>query len=57
MPAVLVEMGFLTHPEESRLLARDHYQRTLAVAIADALALYRDRMAQHEAVTVEEAGE
>lgn len=46
MPAVLVEMGFLTHPDESRSLASGRYQRDLARAIGDAVVAYRDRAAQ-----------
>lgn len=46
MPAILVEMGFLTHPEESRLLRSERYQRTLARALGDAILVYRDRVAQ-----------
>ncbi|WP_150275563.1 N-acetylmuramoyl-L-alanine amidase CwlD [Paenibacillus tepidiphilus] len=33
MPAVLVEVGFLSHPEESVLLGDDVYQRKVATAI------------------------
>jgi len=33
-PAALVECGFLSHPEEERLLQDEAYQRTLAAAIA-----------------------
>lgn len=33
-PAVLVECGFLSHPEEERLLQDPAYQRTIAEAIA-----------------------
>ncbi|GGI03151.1 N-acetylmuramoyl-L-alanine amidase [Egicoccus halophilus] len=36
-PAVLVEPGFLTHPEEGRALADPGYQRELASALVDAL--------------------
>jgi N-acetylmuramoyl-L-alanine amidase len=46
MPAVLVEMGFLTHPDESRQLRSSRYQRTLAQALAEAVLVYRDRVAQ-----------
>lgn len=53
MPAVLLEMGFLTHPEEARQLSRDSYQRQLARAIADALEVYRDRVAHHAAMEQE----
>jgi N-acetylmuramoyl-L-alanine amidase len=34
MPSVLVEVGFLSHPEESRLLATAAHQQRLAEAIA-----------------------
>lgn len=37
MPAVLVEVGFLTNPEEERLLARDDFHREAAEAIARAI--------------------
>ena len=33
-PAVLVECGFLSHPDEERLLQDDRYQKTIADAIA-----------------------
>ncbi len=33
-PAVLVECGFLSHPEEERLLQDEAYQRQLAEAVA-----------------------
>lgn len=40
MPAVLVETGFITHPEEVKLLASPAYQTKLAEAIAKGLANY-----------------
>jgi N-acetylmuramoyl-L-alanine amidase len=33
LPAALVEVGFLSHPEESRLLADEAYQKKVAAAI------------------------
>jgi N-acetylmuramoyl-L-alanine amidase len=36
-PAVIVEPGFLTHPEEGRRLADPHHQRLIATALADAV--------------------
>lgn len=33
MPTVLIEVGFLSHPEEARLLADERYQRKVAAAI------------------------
>jgi len=55
MPAVLLEMGFLTHPDEARQLARDSYQRQLARAIAEAVVVYRDRV-QHQSAVLQEDG-
>jgi len=40
-PAVLFEGGFMSHPQESRLIHDNRYQETLAVAIADAVVRYR----------------
>lgn len=37
MPAVLVEVGYVSHPEEARLLARPTFQRELGEAIAEAV--------------------
>ena len=37
-PSVLVELGFLSNPEEAELLADSAYQDRLAAALADALA-------------------
>jgi N-acetylmuramoyl-L-alanine amidase len=39
-PAVLVEPGFLTHPEEGRALADPAYQRRVAGALTDALVTF-----------------
>ncbi|MFC4601494.1 N-acetylmuramoyl-L-alanine amidase CwlD [Cohnella hongkongensis] len=33
MPTALVEVGFLSHPEEARLLANEEYQRKVAASI------------------------
>jgi N-acetylmuramoyl-L-alanine amidase len=38
---VLIEMGFLTHPEDARQLRNDRYQRALARAVGDAILTYR----------------
>ncbi len=37
IPAVLVELGFVSNPEEGQKLATDSYQETLARALADGL--------------------
>ncbi len=39
-PAVLVECGFLSHPDEERLLQDEAYQRTVAAAIAQGVMDY-----------------
>ena len=51
MPAVLIELGFLSHSQEERRLGDRDYQRELAKAIGDALLTYR------ELVTAEETAE
>lgn len=45
MPAVLVEMGYLTNAEQETLLAGDVFQNTLVQAIYDAIVKYRDAVA------------
>lgn len=35
IPAILVELGFVSNPDEGRKLATDSYQQTLAQALAD----------------------
>jgi N-acetylmuramoyl-L-alanine amidase len=34
MPAVLVEIGFISHPQEGRLLGKEGYQQRIAAALA-----------------------
>jgi N-acetylmuramoyl-L-alanine amidase len=41
MAAVLLEVGFISHPDESRLLASPVHQERLATAIAEGVAAYR----------------
>ena len=41
MAAVLVEVGFISHPQESRRLAQGAYQEELAAAIAEGVAAWR----------------
>lgn len=43
MPAVLVEVGYLSHPEEARLLGRPEFQERAGRAIADAVSRFFDR--------------
>jgi N-acetylmuramoyl-L-alanine amidase len=42
MPAVLVEMGFLSNPEQEQQLASSDYQNTIAQALVDAIVHFRD---------------
>jgi N-acetylmuramoyl-L-alanine amidase len=42
MPAVLVEMGFLTNPQQEQRLASDDYQNTLVQALVDGILRYRN---------------
>jgi len=44
MPAVLVELGFLTNPEEEKRLADGEYRRKLSEALLAALKQYRTRV-------------
>lgn len=45
MPAVLIEMGYLTNPDQEKLLAGDAFQNTLVQALYDAIVKYRDAVA------------
>ncbi|WP_045218990.1 N-acetylmuramoyl-L-alanine amidase [Desulfonatronum thioautotrophicum] len=47
MPAVLIEMGYLTNREEARLLATDAYLRTLASNLLQGVLAYRDYIERH----------
>lgn len=40
MPAVLVEVGFITHPMEAKRLADKKYQRTMALGLANGIERY-----------------
>lgn len=46
MPAVLVEVGFLTNPDQEKQLTSDAYQATIAQALVDAIVQFRDRGAR-----------
>ena len=43
MPAVLVEIGYLSHPEEARLLADEGFQKEAGEAIAEAVRRFFQR--------------
>jgi N-acetylmuramoyl-L-alanine amidase len=42
MPAVLIEMGFITNPDQERLLTSDTFQGSLVQALVDSLIRFRD---------------
>lgn len=42
MPAVLVEMGFITNPEQEKQLASDAFQSSIVQALVDSLVRFRD---------------
>jgi N-acetylmuramoyl-L-alanine amidase len=42
MPAVLLEMGYLTNADQARLLAGDAFQNALVLALFDAVVKFRD---------------
>ncbi len=41
MAAVLLEVGFLSNPDEARRLATPAYQERIAAAVAEAVAAWR----------------
>lgn len=44
MPAVLVELGYISNPEQERLLAGDGYQNAVVQAIYGAIVRFRDSL-------------
>ena len=44
MPAVLIEMGYLTNADQEKLLIGDAFQNTLVQALYDAILKYRDAL-------------
>ncbi|HEX3644491.1 MAG TPA: N-acetylmuramoyl-L-alanine amidase [Vicinamibacterales bacterium] len=42
MPAILVELGYLTNPEQAKMLASDAFQNSVAQALLDAIVKFRD---------------
>lgn len=49
IPSVLVECGFISNPEEEKLLRDENYQRQLAAAVADGIEEYVSLQAKREA--------
>jgi N-acetylmuramoyl-L-alanine amidase len=46
MPAVLIEMGYLSNPDEERLLTSAEFQNNLALALTEAVVAFRDHIEQ-----------
>jgi N-acetylmuramoyl-L-alanine amidase len=44
MPAVLIELGYLSNPDDEKLLTSAEFQNTVAVALTDAVATFRDHL-------------
>lgn len=42
MPALLIEMGYLSNPDEERMLTSTGFQNRLALALTEAIAAFRD---------------
>lgn len=50
MPAVLVELGYCTHPGEARNLLNSRYRMALAEGIAEGIMAYRDKLLRQRTV-------
>lgn len=46
MPAVLIEVGYCTNPQEARRLATPSYRHAMAEGLAEGIMAYRDRLKQ-----------
>ncbi len=46
MPAVLIEMGYLSNAEEEKLLTSSEFQNSIALALTEAVAAFRDHVEQ-----------
>jgi N-acetylmuramoyl-L-alanine amidase len=51
MPAVLVELGFISNPDEEKLLSSQSYQRRLVDGLVDAVARYRAQLEARQPAT------
>ena len=51
MPAVLIEMGYLTNEDEEKLLRSNEFQSGIALALTEAVAAFRDHVEQSPQVS------
>jgi N-acetylmuramoyl-L-alanine amidase len=52
MPAVLVEMGFITNPEQEKQLVSESFQGAIVQALVDSIIRYRDAMTRPSGPTL-----
>jgi N-acetylmuramoyl-L-alanine amidase len=52
MPAVLIELGYLTNPDEERLLNSAEFQNGIASALTEAVAAFRDHLDESTGVAL-----
>ena len=45
MPAVLIEMGFITNPEQEKQLQADEFQNNVIQGLVEAITRFRDARA------------
>ena len=57
MPAILIEMGFISNPQEERFLNTADGQNKIARSIAKAFTAYKEEVERNSAVLVDHSGE
>jgi N-acetylmuramoyl-L-alanine amidase len=50
MPSALVEIGFISHPQEGRMLARERHQKEIARALANGIRDFAERVLERRLV-------
>jgi N-acetylmuramoyl-L-alanine amidase len=51
MPAMLLELGYLTNPDQEKLIASDAYQNAIVSSLVEAVVRFRDTFANAGAGT------
>ena len=44
MPAVLIEIGFISHPDEEKVLLQEHFQKTMAASLCEAIMDFKKKI-------------